>query len=85
MQLINTKPAIDPTLINRIHANPKVLNAKAPQVQANYWGIYDVDKRETIHGKLMENRREVASVTKIMTGYAVIEVSRKYKLDLSTR
>ena len=26
----------------------------------------------------------MASVTKIMTAYAVIEVARKYKLDLST-
>ena len=71
-------------MINRLLANPKVLNSKAPPVQANFWGIYDVDKRETIHGKLMETRREVASCTKIMTGYAVIEVARKYKLDLST-
>ena len=61
-----------------------MLNSKAPQVQANYWGIYDVDKKEILHGKLVENRREVASVTKIMTAYAVIEVARKYKLELSS-
>ena len=36
-----------------------------------------------MHGKLVETRREVASVTKIMTAYAVIELARKYKLDLS--
>ena len=31
----------------------------------------------------METRREVASVTKVMTCYTVIEVARKYALDLS--
>ena len=81
--LIQTKHSIDPTLTARIQANPKVLNAKAPQLQANFWGIYDVEKKEIVHGKLVDNRREVASVTKIMTAYAVIEVARKYTLDLT--
>ena len=52
-------------------------------MQANFWGIYDSDAKEVVYGKLLHNRREVASVTKIMTGYAVIEVARKYNIDLS--
>ena len=82
-QMIEMNHKIDTTLTNRIFANPKVLNAKAPLVQASHWGIYDVDKQEVIHGKLMDTRREVASVTKIMTCYAVIEIARKYALDLT--
>ena len=82
--LINLHHEVDTTLTEKISANPKVLNSRAPQVQANFWGIYDLDARETVHGKLLHNRREVASVTKIMTAYAVIEVARKYKLDLPT-
>ena len=31
----------------------------------------------------MDSKHEVASVTKVMTAYAVTEVARKYKLDLS--
>ena len=81
--LINSNHEIEPELSEKIQANPKVLNTKAPEIKANFWGIYDSDTKEVVHGKLLHNRREVASVTKIMTLYAVIEVARKYKLDLS--
>lgn len=82
--LINLNHEVDVTMTEKILANPKVLNSKAPQVQANFWGIYDMDAKETVYGKLLHNRREVASVTKIMTAYAVIEVARKYNLNLCT-
>ena len=43
-QLIELNHKIDTTLTDKIKYNPKVLNAKAPPVQASHWGIYDVDK-----------------------------------------
>ena len=70
-------------MAEKIQANPKVLNSNAPQIQANFWGIYDMDTKEIVNGKLLHNRREVASVTKIATLYGVIEVARRFKLDLS--
>ena len=80
--LIKSTHTIDPVLAQKIAVNPNVMNAKAPKVQAGYWGIYDVNKKESIYGKSMDTRREVASVTKIATAYAVIELARKYDLDL---
>ena len=60
-----------------------MLNSKAPQLSASSWGLYDVEKREIVYGKLVDTRREVASVTKTMTAYTVCELARKYDLKLS--
>ena len=60
-----------------------MLNANAPIVQATCFGIYDVNERETVFGKMMDAKHEVASVTKVMTAYTVTEIARKYKLILS--
>ena len=54
--LIKTKHVFDPTLVERVKANVKVLNSTAPQVQANFWGIYDMDKKEIVQGKLVNTR-----------------------------
>ena len=70
-------------MIEKIRANPKVLNSKAPTLTASSWGLYDVERREIVYGKLVDTRREVASVTKTMTAYTVCELGRKYNLNLS--
>ena len=71
-------------MIEKIRTNPKALNKSAPQLSASSWGIYDVNAKECVYGKLVDTRREVASVTKTMTAYTVCDIAKRYELDLST-
>ena len=38
-----------------------------PKVSAEAWCVYDVDARKVLVGKLQNHRREIASLTKMMT------------------
>ena len=81
-KIINTQPTVDLAMTYRIQSNPKILNTKAPHVMSTCWGIYDVNKRETVFGRCLDAKHEVASVTKLMTAYTVTEIARKYRLKL---
>lgn len=56
--------------------------SKVPKVTAKCWGIYDINKMGFVHGKREYFRREVASLTKIMTFYVVYQVSKEFKLKI---
>ena len=72
--LINLNHEIDAEMSDKIITNPKALNSKAPCIQAASWGIYDVNDGDVILGKLIDNRREVASVTKTMTAFTITQI-----------
>ncbi|EAS03230.2 D-alanyl-D-alanine carboxypeptidase family protein (macronuclear) [Tetrahymena thermophila SB210] len=51
----------------------KQITAFPPQVTAKAWALFDGSSGKFIDGKCVHNQREVASLTKIMTCYTVIE------------
>lgn len=60
----------------RVQANPRLIYHATPKISAHYWAIFDVNKMSFIHGKREYMKREVASLTKIMTAYTVIDLAR---------
>jgi D-alanyl-D-alanine carboxypeptidase len=49
---------------------------KMPKISANCWAIYDVNKKTMIEGKREHFKREIASLTKIMTAWVVINLCK---------
>ena len=60
----------------KVQANPRLIYQATPKVSAHYWAIFDGQKQSFIHGKREFMKREVASLTKIMTAYTVIELAK---------
>ena len=60
----------------------KLLNDLAPPyVTAKQWAILDGRTGEILFGKAENERKEIASMTKIMTCFIVIQICRKLKLN----
>ena len=53
-----------------------------PSCTAKSWAIYDGNTGEILFGKNENERREVASMTKIMTCFVVVSIIRKLDLDM---
>lgn len=53
-------------------------------VSAQSWVVLDKKTRKVLFGKLENERREVASLTKIMTCFTVFKLCDKLGVDLST-
>ena len=52
-----------------------------PFVTAKSWSISDGRTGEILFGKCENDRREIASLTKIMTCFVVVQIIRKIKLN----
>jgi D-alanyl-D-alanine carboxypeptidase len=52
-----------------------------PFVTAKNWSIMDGRTGEILFGKAENDRKEIASMTKIMTCFLVIQICRKLKLN----
>ena len=70
------KRFIDQEMKRRVQANPRLIYQATPKISAHYWAIFDGQKQSFIHGKREYMKREVASLTKIMTAYTVIDLAR---------
>jgi D-alanyl-D-alanine carboxypeptidase len=57
---------------------------KVPTVTAKSWCVYDAITGDFIYGVREHKRREIASLTKIMTCYVVCKLIREYKVDPKT-
>lgn len=55
-----------------------------PKISANCWAIYDVNKKTMIEGKREHFKREIASLTKIMTAWVVINLCKQWNLNFRT-
>ena len=53
-----------------------------PPVSASSWAVYNMKTKALIFGKMEKERREIASLTKIMTCYTVISLAERFNLDL---
>lgn len=56
---------------------------QVPSITAKYWAIFDTTRQHFIYGKREYVKREVASLTKMMTAFTVIELAKLYKLKLN--
>ena len=52
-----------------------------PYVTAKHWATLDGRTGEILFGKAENERKEIASMTKIMTCFIVIQICRKLKLN----
>ena len=60
-----------------------LMDKPAPHCSAQSWSIYDIKSNTLLFGKGERDRREVASLTKIMTAYLVYKLMEKFKVDES--
>jgi hypothetical protein len=51
-----------------------LLDRPPPHVSALSWVVLDQSTKEVLFGKLEKDRREIASLTKIMTIYTVLQL-----------
>lgn len=70
-----------------------LMDKPAPLISASSWVVLDRKSKSVIFGKLEKDRREIASLTKIMTLYTVlklldtlgIEINSNIKIEESVR
>lgn len=61
-----------------------LMDKPAPPVSALSWVVLDRKTKEVLFGRLEKDRREVASLTKIMTIYTVLYLSDNLGVSLNT-
>jgi len=59
------------------------MDKPAPPVSALSWVILDRKTKEILFGRMEKERREVASLTKIMTMYTVLQLTDNLGLSLN--
>ena len=62
-------------------SNNNSKDKKIPNVSANCWAVFDVKKASIMRGRREHQKREIASLTKVMTCWVVINVCREYGLN----
>ena len=58
-----------------------LLDIPVPFVSAQSWVIYDSQTEQVLFGRMERERREIASLTKIMTCYVVLTLIKRFNLD----
>ena len=59
-----------------------LMDLAPPFVTAKAWSVLDGRTGEILFGKCENDKREIASMTKIMTAFVVIQIVRKIKLNV---
>jgi D-alanyl-D-alanine carboxypeptidase len=70
---------------SEIKLTKMLMDKPAPPVSAWTWVILDRKSKKVLFGRLEKDRREVASLTKIMTLYTVLSIVDALKISLSTQ
>lgn len=60
------------------------MDKPAPHCSAQSWSIYDQKTNTLLFGKLERERRECASLTKIMTCFVVLRLMERWNIDEGT-
>lgn len=71
-----------PMSVASSEAYTKVKYLVPPYMSAKTWAVYDGSSESIIFSQGGENRREIASLTKIMTCYLSIQLSKRFNTDL---
>ena len=58
-----------------------LLDKPAPHMSAQSWVVFDSKNEKLLFGRLEKERREVASLTKIMTAYTVLQLADSFAFD----
>lgn len=58
-----------------------LLDIPVPFVSAQSWVVYDCNSEQVLFGRMERERREIASLTKIMTCYVVLELIKRFNID----
>jgi len=61
-----------------------LMDKPAPHCSAQAWSIYDQKTNTLLFGRMERDRRECASLTKIMTCYLVLRLMERYNIDEET-
>lgn len=60
------------------------MDKPAPHTTAQSWSIYDQKTNTLLFGKMEREKRECASLTKIMTAYTVFKLMDRWSIDDTT-
>lgn len=58
-----------------------LLDIPAPFISAQSWVVFDCQTEHLLFGKMERERREIASLTKIMTCLVVLSLVKRFGLD----
>jgi len=58
------------------------LDRPAPHTSAMSWAVYSANQNQLLFGRMEKERREVASLTKIMTFYTALKLMERYADDV---
>lgn len=61
-----------------------LMDKPAPHCSAQAWSIYDQKSNTLLFGKMERERRECASLTKIMTAYVVLTLMERWSIEDKT-
>jgi D-alanyl-D-alanine carboxypeptidase len=61
-----------------------LMDKPAPPVSALAWVVLDRTTKKALFGRFEKDRREVASLTKLLTLYTVFSIADSLKIDLQT-
>lgn len=67
--------------VHRVDGNDSKTPLPKPGITAKSWLIYDVNKGEVFQSKKEDVKRQVASLTKIMTFYTCLKLIDKYNIN----
>ena len=76
--------ALEKMPIKELKLTKTLIDNPPPHVSSTNWAIYDARDSRFLFGKEEKERREVASLTKIMTCHLVLFLCDKWKFDIST-
>jgi len=74
-------PTIGPIKSNEMAGNIYYSDKKFLNISASSWVIYDLKGNSILHGRREYQKREIASLTKIMTCWVVINICREYGIN----
>lgn len=60
-----------------------IKGGKPPNITSKFWAVFDVTKQNILGGRREYQKREVASLTKIMTCHVVIMLSKQWNLNIT--
>lgn len=60
------------------------MDKPAPHCSASSWAVFDQKTNSLLFGKMEKERREVASLTKIMTAFVVLKLLDRFQIEDTT-
>lgn len=71
------------SLSNELKLAKILMDKPAPHVTAQSWLVLDTSSRQILFGKMEKERKEIASLTKIMTIYTCLKMIEKFRVSLA--